>query len=172
MVARITNIEFFILLLGEFFRATCVRVVKQPSLDRIITPYTSRGTIFRGPLSLIKKCSSIGILRPLDHMNVNPMLTFVAIACLVETGWSALGEQKWFLYEYDNGMLNILEEVEPIRRVLPDGNVEWQDDGDEICSIYCKKYNSRGTKETFVKPEWLRYIDIGKNYYEVPSVHA
>lgn len=138
----------------------------------MVTSYKSRGAILRVPFLLIKKWFPFGFLRLLDTMDVNPVLAFVAIARLCETNWSALDDQSWFSYEYDEGTLIILRGTELLKRILPDGTKEWRDGEEEIRPIYRKDYESCGMMEAFAKAAWLWYIDSGEDYYELPSLEA
>lgn len=38
--------------------------------------------------------------------------------------------------------------------------------------IYCKEYEFRGMTPKFKKAAWLRYINSGENFYELPSLEA
>lgn len=59
-----------------------------------------------------------------------------------------------------------------LKRVLPDGSKELRDDGDEICPLFARYFWSREITKTIAKETWLRYIDSGGNYHELPSLEA
>lgn len=49
-------------------------------------------------------------------MAVDPVLTLVAIARLVETNWRAMKYQEWFPYSYDAGKNMVLPAGPPLVR--------------------------------------------------------
>lgn len=94
MVPRIAEIEFSVLSLEAFLRAARVGIFDQLSFDRMLTFCKSRDVILRVPIPLIKEWISFGILRLLNRMDVNPVLTFVAIARLCKVDWSTFSDQS------------------------------------------------------------------------------
>lgn len=60
----------------------------------------------------------------------------------------------------------------PLKWILPDVTEEWYDVGEEICSTYCKEYESREMTKTFEKAAWLRYINSEEGYFELPLLEA
>lgn len=84
-------------------------------------------------------------------MHPNAASAFVASFRLCGVGWSSLGNQSWFPYEYDDGVLIIFEGAESLNCVLLDQTKGWGDGGDEIYPIYCKEYESRKMTENFEK---------------------
>lgn len=144
MVARVAEVEFFILSLGLFLRAVRIGAVKRLLFARLLTSRKTCGAILRVASLLIKEWFAFGILWILEHMNVNPVSDFVSIACLCEVALSALEEQSGFPCEYDDCMLSILTHAEPLKRVLLDKTDYWRDRNKVLRQTYRKKYESRG----------------------------
>lgn len=62
-------------------------------------------------------------------MDGNSVSAVIAMVRSRAVDWSALGEQNWFSYEYDEGMLITLRGAEPLRLLSSDGTEEWREDG-------------------------------------------
>lgn len=151
MIPRVEEIAFFILLLGVFLRVARAKVFGRLSFYRMITSCEARGTILRLPFPLIKEWFSFSILRLRDRMDVSPVLAFVAIVRLCEMNWSTLGDHWWSPYEYDEDALIVWRETEPLKRIQADGTEKWHDGGEDILTIYRKKYESREMMMTLAK---------------------
>lgn len=171
-VARIAEIEFSILSLGAFLRATRVGVIERISFDSMVTSFKSCDAIIRVEFPFLKKWFNFGILRLLDRMYVNPVLVFVGIARFCGVDWSVLSDQSLFSYEYDDGVLIILRETKPFKWILPHGTEEWLDEGEQISPICRKEYEFLGMTKTLAKLAWSRYIGNGEDFYKLPSLEA
>lgn len=145
----------------RLLRATHAGVVERLSFACMMTSCNGRGGMLRVPFLLIKKWVSLGILRLLDHIDIDSVLAFVAIArlCKVEVDWTALGDQLYFSYEYDKGVLVVLRVAEPLKCLLPNGTEVRYNGGKEIRWTYLKKYEPSRVTKTFARAASPRYID-------------
>lgn len=92
MFTQIAEVKLPIFSLGSLLRAAHFSVVKCQRFAYLITPSNGCGALFRVPFLLIEEGFSFGILRPLDLMDGDPVLDFVAIARFCEVDWTALGD--------------------------------------------------------------------------------
>lgn len=113
-----------------------------------------------------------GILRLLDRLDVDPALILVAILCVCEVDWSALDNRNWFPYEYRDGMRIVIKTGVPLKRVLLAGSEECYEGRDEVCSFYCKGFESRGMTQEVARAAWLRYVSDGFDYHELLTLGA
>lgn len=97
MAVRTAEVEFSISSLAMLLRAARVKVIERLSFDRIIRFCKSRGAILFVWFHLIKSWVLFGIFWFFDKIDVNPALSFVAIARRFEAVWSLLGAHSWFL---------------------------------------------------------------------------
>lgn len=102
---KVSEVELDVVTLGAFLR--CVRYGPSERLaySSTIAGCADNGVLLRVSLSTIKSWYKLGLLRLIRDMEVDPVLAFLAVGCLTEVGWSAMGDQVWFPYKYAEGKI-------------------------------------------------------------------
>lgn len=113
---KVLEDEFDMMTLSAFVR--CVRYGSSKHLTYLsmIAGCADYGVLLRVDLSTIKSWYKLGLLRLNQEMEMDPLLALVAVGHLMDVGWDAWGNQKWFLFKYAEGETVVLPCKPPMIR--------------------------------------------------------
>lgn len=109
LAKRAAEVESGATSLGAFLRRARYGPIDRLVYARKVSRFSGRGGLQHVLLVPIMLRYGLGILRLICNMAVDVMLAFFAVGWLTEFGWSALEDQKWFLCNYVEGKILLLQ---------------------------------------------------------------
>lgn len=105
LIKQTAEVEFNVLLLGAFFRMVCFGAVWRVLYEWRMVRCHEYNALVQVPIAMIEKWFGLDILRLIRNMEVDLVLTLVAVARVVKVYWAAFPYQQFFWYDYAQGML-------------------------------------------------------------------
>lgn len=170
--ACIAEVELSILSFGAFLQVVRIGPVKQFSFSRVIDECDGRCARMRVPDAMIKDWFDFEILWLTDRMDVDPILTFVAVVRLCEAYWYALGSHDWFPYICKTGKLSRVSWSASMVRKLADGTEEKDAVNGPVHPTYREQFAKRCVLFEFSNAAWLQSLGRKLDYISIPALFS
>lgn len=168
-ISRIAEAEFNIMSLKAVFRQVLFGEVRRLSYECMMVGCHGSSAMVRLPTAMIEELFELGILCLIRKMEMDLVLTLVAVASVVEGAWEALPGQEWFPYNYPQGMLVLRPGVGATAIQNAKGG-EGQTGSQSVARpVNRARYETRGISFAFEWEGWRRYLANNVDCFVLPT---